>query len=454
MSETTRMSSVGHFPASPVNMWNGERRRATAHSVRRESWIGCGDRPRRRDEGQFPGAEVRRGGELMAEDAPTRRLTVLAVDDELPALSELEFLLQGTPGIESVTAANSSADALQHLRETTFDAIFPDIRMPGLSGLDLAELVQRFPNPPAIIFVTAHESHAATAFDLAAVDYLRKPLRPERLAEAVTRVQARSVDAAEGVKTPVEDADETIAIELGGTTRFVRRSEVIYAETRGDYVRLHTRDGAHLVRLSLGALEQRWADSGFVRAPPIPGQPRLCGGLALERGARLGTTRRRQTPCPSAGDTPPWSGMLSTSPTVDPEVNVNSSLPPQPVSRVAREGSWSPDHAVMCAAPRLAPLRPRNRGADPVGEVYVRELIRSQLRLGLTTVAIVVLPLFGLLVAFAAWPSLGRLLVGPIPVWWLLLGVAVYPAILGVGWWYARQAERNEERFTAIMDDE
>ena len=201
----------------------------------------------------------------MAEDAPTRRLTVLAVDDELPALSELEFLLQGTPGIESVTAANSSADALQHLRETTFDAIFLDIRMPGLSGLDLAELVQRFRNPPAIIFVTAHESHAATAFDLAAVDYLRKPLRPERLAEAVTRVQARSVDAAEGIKTPVEDADETIAIELGGTTRFVRRSEVIYAETRGDYVRLHTRDGAHLVRLSLGALEQRWADSGFVR---------------------------------------------------------------------------------------------------------------------------------------------------------------------------------------------
>ncbi len=84
----------------------------------------------------------------------------------------------------------------------------------------------------------------------------------------------------------------------------------------------------------------------------------------------------------------------------------------------------------------------------------MRELIRSQLRLGLTTVAIVVLPLFGLLLAFAAWPSLGRLLVGPIPVWWLLLGVAVYPAILCVGWWYARQAERNEERFTAIMDDE
>ena len=133
---------------------------------------------------------------------------------------------------------------------------------------------------------------------------------------------------------------------------------------------------------------------------------------------------------------------------------MNSSLPPQPdfEGRPRRELVTGPRRDV-----RRAPSRPRAREIaeqTPVGEVYVRELNRSQLRLGLTTVAIVVLPLFGLLVAFAAWPSLGRLLVGPIPVWWLLLGIAVYPAILGVGWWYARQAERNEERFTAIMDDE
>ncbi|PWI41242.1 DNA-binding response regulator [Streptomyces sp. ICBB 8177] len=146
-----------------------------------------------------------------------------------------------------------------------FDAVFLDIRLPGLGGLDLARLLGRFARPPLIVFVTAHEEFAVRAFDLEAVDYLLKPVRRERLAEAVRRVD----ELVHG--TPVTargaPADEVIPVELGGVTRFVRPGEVTYAEAHGDYARLHTvgGTGGHLVRVALSALEERWRERGFVR---------------------------------------------------------------------------------------------------------------------------------------------------------------------------------------------
>jgi DNA-binding LytR/AlgR family response regulator len=139
--------------------------------------------------------------------------------------------------------------------------------MPGLDGLDLARVLRRFSSPPAVVFVSAYDNHALEAFDLRAVDYLMKPVREERLAEAVGRVlesRGRAL-APEPVPTAAEDDDETIAVELGGVTRFVRRSEVVYVEAHGDYARLVTADGRHLVRVSLALLEEQWADAGFVR---------------------------------------------------------------------------------------------------------------------------------------------------------------------------------------------
>ncbi|MDQ4007917.1 MAG: response regulator transcription factor, partial [Actinomycetota bacterium] len=92
-----------------------------------------------------------------------------------------------------------------------------------------------------------------------AVDYLLKPVRAERLGEAVRRVVEATADTAE------PEADETIAVELGGVTRFVHRSEITYVEAQGDYARLHTADGSHLLRIPLSTLEQSWAEAGFVR---------------------------------------------------------------------------------------------------------------------------------------------------------------------------------------------
>ena len=213
---------------------------------------------------------------------PAAGLRVLAVDDEPPALSELVYLLERADDVASVTSAGSAVDALAALREREFDAVFLDIRMPGIDGLALAGLLARFAVPPPVVFVTAYDSHAVDAFEVAAVDYLLKPVRAERLAQALDRVRQR-LDAiraqAEVGAGSVEDdgaaaaaaapagppPDETIAVELGGVTRYLRRSEVVYVEAQRDYVRLCTRAGGHLVRVPLATLEERWTPLGFVR---------------------------------------------------------------------------------------------------------------------------------------------------------------------------------------------
>lgn len=187
---------------------------------------------------------------------PAAGLRVLAVDDEPPALDELAFLLGRDERIGEVHTCGSAAEALRLLRGESFDVVLLDIAMPGLSGLDLAQVLRQFRSPPAVVFVTAHATHAVEAFDLRAVDYLLKPVHEDRLREAVSRVRD---DAAAG------DRDEQVPVELGGVTRFVRRSDVRYASAQGDYVRLHTPTANPLVRMPLSALEQRWADAGFVR---------------------------------------------------------------------------------------------------------------------------------------------------------------------------------------------
>ena len=117
-------------------------------------------------------------------------LRVLAVDDEPPALGELTYLLEHSEGVAEVTPRGSAAEALAALQAAEFDAVFLDIRMPGIDGLALAGILTRFAAPPPVVFVTAYDNHAVDAFEVAAVDYLLKPIRAERLALALTRVRA------------------------------------------------------------------------------------------------------------------------------------------------------------------------------------------------------------------------------------------------------------------------
>jgi DNA-binding LytR/AlgR family response regulator len=186
-------------------------------------------------------------------------LHVLVVDDERPALDELAYLLSGDRRVGCVLTADSAAEALRVLQDEHVDAVFTDIRMPGLTGLDLARVLARFRTAIPVVFITAFEDHAVDAFDLHAVDYLLKPVRGQRLSEAVRRV----VEAIDGSAGPVHD--DTIPVELGGVTRFVSRADVLFAEAHGDYARLHTADGTHLIRVPLTTLEEDWRGLGFVR---------------------------------------------------------------------------------------------------------------------------------------------------------------------------------------------
>ncbi|MEV5407824.1 LytTR family DNA-binding domain-containing protein [Thermopolyspora sp. NPDC052614] len=198
-------------------------------------------------------------------------LRVLAVDDEQPALEDLAYLLRADSRIGEVLTARDGASALRLLDRALaegrpIEAVFLDIRMRGLDGVVLGRLLAQFARPPRVVFVTAYEEHAVDAFEIKAEDYLLKPVRPDRLAEAIRRVHAASPDAAESDGAARAAAEgETIPVELGGVTRFVASTDVRYVEAQGDYARLHTSSGSHLVRIPLAVLEDRWGAAGFVR---------------------------------------------------------------------------------------------------------------------------------------------------------------------------------------------
>ncbi|MEO8827323.1 LytTR family DNA-binding domain-containing protein [Lapillicoccus sp.] len=191
-------------------------------------------------------------------------LRALVIDDEAPTLAELTYLLGRDERIGTLHAVSSGTEALRTLEEHRVDVVFCDIAMPGLDGLDLARVLAMFAERPQVVFVTAYDEHAVDAFELQATDYVMKPVRAARLGEAIRRVVANRADEPRAGDGREQD-DETIPVELGGVTRFIQRSRIQYASAHGDYARMHTIDGSHLVRVSLNALEERWGNKGFVR---------------------------------------------------------------------------------------------------------------------------------------------------------------------------------------------
>jgi two-component system, LytTR family, response regulator LytT len=189
-------------------------------------------------------------------------LAVLAVDDELPALDELAWLLRQQPEVATVATASEASDALRQLRHHRFDAVFLDVRMPGFDGLELAGILAHFADPPAVVFVTAFDEHAVEAFEVRATDYLLKPVREERLGEALRRITRQSGEVAATADIGDEDI---ISVDSGGRIRLLRRDEVTCVEASGDYVRLHTATGSYLIRTPISALETSWAGAGFMR---------------------------------------------------------------------------------------------------------------------------------------------------------------------------------------------
>jgi len=204
------------------------------------------------------------------------RLTILAVDDEHTQLEDLARLLRSFPAVREVECAFDGHDALLKASSQAYDAIFLDVRMPDLDGLELGRVLRRFASPPQLVYVSAYDGAAVDAFELRALDYLRKPVGRRRLEEALERVAA-AVEAAEDQPAEVNGRrprgvpggdSEMIAVSgarADSATRLINRGSVLYVQSHGDFVRIITDDGRYLLRTTLNDIEHRWASFDFIR---------------------------------------------------------------------------------------------------------------------------------------------------------------------------------------------
>ena len=194
-------------------------------------------------------------------------MKLLIVDDEALARLRLRSLLDGlmetTPELAvTITAEAADADeALLALRDQAADVVLLDIALPGRDGLRLATALKALPQPPAVIFVTAHAEHALQAFELEALDYLTKPVRRERLLAALQRVLPRLVAAAAANVASVMPApDPVIVVSDRGRIIRVPVADVLYMKAELKYVTLRTADHTHVLDDSLAELEERLGD--------------------------------------------------------------------------------------------------------------------------------------------------------------------------------------------------
>jgi two-component system, LytTR family, response regulator len=248
------------------------------------------------------------------------RLHILAVDDERSQLEDLARMLRTFPAVETVECASDGRDALLMLSgEHGYDAVFLDVRMPDLDGVELGRVLRRFANPPQLVFVSAHDSAAVAAFELHALDYLLKPVSRRRLSESLARViSALENEGEDPAPAPSEveatpepqphGASEMVAVAnvRSGTTRLIPRSSILYAQSYGDFVRIVNADGRYLLRTTLAEVERRWAPFGFVRvhrqylanlARAVELRPQLGGGAELVFGdAQSIPVARRHAP--------------------------------------------------------------------------------------------------------------------------------------------------------------
>jgi DNA-binding LytR/AlgR family response regulator len=197
---------------------------------------------------------------------------VLAVDDEVPQLEDLARLLRANRRVSDVETAASARDAIMKARERGYDAVFLDVRMPELDGLELAKVLNASPKSPALVFVSAFDTSAVATFELRALDYLMKPVTPHRIDEALKRVEAAAPVAAEVAGSVVgrnssSGGRQMVAVHdlRARGVRLLARSSILYVSAYGDYVRVYADSGRYLMRSSLTDVERRFAGQGFLR---------------------------------------------------------------------------------------------------------------------------------------------------------------------------------------------
>ena len=186
------------------------------------------------------------------------KLRVLLVDDEALARARLRVLLADCrmPTAEVLAEAANAVQALTALQQQTFDVVLLDVRMPSMDGVQLAQAIASLPEPPAVVFVTAHAEHAVQAFDVAAVDYLTKPVRLERLQQALQKVE-RLAYIHIGLQPDL--MGEVLIIQDRGRTERVPLAEVLYLKAELKYITVRTATHSYIFDGALSELEEKYA---------------------------------------------------------------------------------------------------------------------------------------------------------------------------------------------------
>lgn len=195
-------------------------------------------------------------------------MRVLIVDDERLARKELSSLLSQIKEIEIVGEAVNADDAIAKIKELQPDLLFLDIQMPGKTGFDL---LQELENAPDVIFTTAYDEYALRAFEVNALDYLLKPIQPERLKDCLGRIlkkQAKEDSAEEGAagnqsKLGVNDQ---VFVKDGDRCWFVKLKDVRLFESDGNYIKIYFDNVKPMIHKSLNALDERLDERSFFRA--------------------------------------------------------------------------------------------------------------------------------------------------------------------------------------------
>ena len=191
-------------------------------------------------------------------------MKAIIIDDERLARVELKRLLSQHKEINIVGEAVNVDDAIAKITELNPELIFLDIQMPGKNGF---ELLEELDSVPTVIFTTAYDEYALKAFEYNALDYLLKPIEPNRLEETIKKVIERNKkDTAASLDQPVLKEEDQIFVKDGEKCWFVKLGTIRLMESEGNYVRLYFEDNKPLILRTLNYLDERLDSKAFFRA--------------------------------------------------------------------------------------------------------------------------------------------------------------------------------------------
>ena len=191
-------------------------------------------------------------------------MRALVVDDEALVRSELVYVLGKVAGDVEITEAPDAVEALRELAGSPYDVVFLDINLPGLSGLAATKVINALPSAPQVVFVTAHDEHAVDAFELAAFDYVVKPVSEARLARTLERLRAQR-ESAVPAAAAANGTFGRVALEDGERTRLVKAADIRYVQANGHVVTARLYDGDLRWKGSLAEAASRFEPIGFLR---------------------------------------------------------------------------------------------------------------------------------------------------------------------------------------------